>query len=204
MARLLGAGPVAQANREVLALRQSGLFDEAGYLRRYPDVAAGGVDPVLHYVLDGARENRNPCDFFDTAYYLEKNPDVAHAHVNPFLHYCQFGFKEDRSPSADFDAPWYARTHLEEGDAEINPLRHYLEVGRAAGLEIRRVPDPVRDTLLLSGTFDRDYYLRQYPDVLASGLEPIDHYLKYGAKERRNPNAMFDALYYLAKNTDVS
>ena len=66
------------------------------------------------------------------------------------------------------------------------------------------MPDLVRDTLLVSGTFDRDYYLREYPDVLASGLEPIDHYLRYGAKERRNPNPMFDALYYLAKNRDVA
>lgn len=203
MARLMGANPSAQANREVTALRSLGLFDEAGYLLRYPDVAAEGADPVLHYVLKGAAENRNPCDLFDTAYYIEKNPDVAKVPVNPFLHYCQFGFKEGRSPSVAFDGPWYIRTYLGE-EADTNPLRHYLEVGRAAGLEIRRVPDPVRDALLVSGTFDRDYYLLQYPDVLDSGLEAIDHYLAYGAKERRNPNSMFDARYYLAKNSDVA
>jgi CDP-glycerol glycerophosphotransferase (TagB/SpsB family) len=203
MARFLGVNPGAEVNREVVALRSLGLFDEAGYLRRYPDVAAQGTDPVLHYVLNGASESRNPCDLFDTAYYLEKNPDVASTGANPLLHYCLFGFKEGRSPSVEFDAPWYIRTYLDEG-TETNPLRHYLEIGRAAGLEIRRVPDLVRDTLLVSGTFDRDYYLLQYPDVLDSGLEPIDHYLAYGAKERRNPNAIFDARYYIAKNPEVS
>ena len=203
MARIIGANPRAEANREARALRGLGLFDEAGYLLRYPDVAAQGTDPVLHYVLDGVRESRNPCDLFDTAYYLEKNPDVANIGANPFLHYCLFGFKEGRSPSVAFDGPWYVRTYL-DGEADTNPLRHYLETGRAAGLEIRRVPDVVRDALLASGTFDRDYYLLQYPDVLDSGLEPIDHYLKYGARERRNPNAVFDARYYLANNSDVS
>lgn len=38
----------------------SGLFDGGWYLRQYPDVAASGLDPVLHYVRHGEREGRKP------------------------------------------------------------------------------------------------------------------------------------------------
>lgn len=57
-------------------------------------------------------------------------------------------------------------------------------------------------------TFDEQYYLQNNSDVLvavsqgvfASGLA---HYLAFGAKELRNPNAYFDAKYYAAHNPDV-
>ena len=38
----------------------SDLFDARWYLSRYPDVAANGADPALHYVLFGATERRDP------------------------------------------------------------------------------------------------------------------------------------------------
>lgn len=42
------------------ALRRSQLFDEAWYLAHYPDVAASGVEPALHYVKYGMRLGRDP------------------------------------------------------------------------------------------------------------------------------------------------
>lgn len=41
------------------ALRQSGLFDAEDYLRRNPDVAATGADPLRHYLQHGVREGRS-------------------------------------------------------------------------------------------------------------------------------------------------
>ena len=41
--------------------------------------------------------------------------------------------------------------------------------------------------------FDRDWYLRAYPDVAAAGIDPLAHFLGFPA-ERRNPNALFDSL----------
>lgn len=39
--------------------RQVGVyFDAKGYLLKHPDVLASGVNPVLHYVRFGHRENR--------------------------------------------------------------------------------------------------------------------------------------------------
>jgi len=61
----------------------------------------------------------------------------------------------------------------------------------------------VARTLLESGLFDPVFYLKQYPDVAAAGVNPLSHYLAYGATERRKPNPYFDAAYYLQQNPDV-
>lgn len=57
-----------------------------------------------------------------------------------------------------------------------------------------------------SGTkeFDATYYLQQYPDVAASGMDPLTHYEKFGWKEGRNPDPFFNTKYYLNQNPDVA
>jgi hypothetical protein len=54
-----------------------------------------------------------------------------------------------------------------------------------------------------SGLFDRDWYLKNNPDVRKSGLDPILHYLKFGAAEGRHPNPLFDSDWYLQQYPDV-
>lgn len=188
---------------DVEAIEATGLFDRAAYLAKYPDVAAANIDPVIHYLDVGAGEGRSPCDFFDSSYYLERNPDVAAAGLNPLLHFHEFGWRESRHPSADFDVDWYIRTHLGGPDAQLNPLLHYLTSGRAAGLEIRPVENSAVELIRTSGVFDESFYREHYPDVAATGADPIDHYLRYGAAEGRNPSAFFDTRYYLENNQDV-
>jgi hypothetical protein len=45
--------------------------------------------------------------------------------------------------------------------------------------------------------FDAEFYLQKYPDVAAVGVNPLQHYIQYGAKEGRKPHALFDPEYYL-------
>lgn len=45
-------------------LREAGAFDAAWYLEEYPDVFQSGMDPVLHYVLHGQYEGRQPSPSF--------------------------------------------------------------------------------------------------------------------------------------------
>ncbi len=56
----------------------------------------------------------------------------------------------------------------------------------------------------LSGFFDPDWYLSRYPDVAASGTEPMHHYVHYGAAEGRDPNRFFDSAWYLTHYPDVA
>ncbi len=83
--------------RQASVIARSGEFDEALYRERYPDVAARGDDPILHYVLLGAEEGRDPSATFSSNYYVERNPDVKQSGVNPLYHYIRFGLKEGRS-----------------------------------------------------------------------------------------------------------
>ncbi len=56
----------------------------------------------------------------------------------------------------------------------------------------------------LSGFFDPDWYLSRYPDVAASGSEPLHHFVHYGAAEGRDPNRFFESAWYLAHYPDVA
>lgn len=56
--------------------------------------------------------------------------------------------------------------------------------------------------ILASGLFDREWYLSQYPDVAEAGVEPVEHYVKFGWREGRNPSARFDTASYLAAYPD--
>lgn len=51
-----------------------------------------------------------------------------------------------------------------------------------------------------SGEFDTAYYLSQYPDVAKSGINPIVHYVYFGASEGRNPNTTFTINEYRKKD----
>jgi lipopolysaccharide biosynthesis protein len=50
-----------------------------------------------------------------------------------------------------------------------------------------------------SGEFDRNFYLRNYPDVAAAGTDPLRHYLEFGFLEGRKPSVDFDTAYYRAQ-----
>ena len=47
-----------QSRRRHKLLQKEGLFDAEEYLRLNPDVAAGGIDPLIHYLLHGLAEGR--------------------------------------------------------------------------------------------------------------------------------------------------
>jgi glycosyltransferase involved in cell wall biosynthesis len=74
-------------------------FDEAYYLRRYPDIARSKIDPAMHFLRHGGFEGRNPRADFDTRHYVSQYPDVKAAKINPFLHYLKVGKAEGRQPS---------------------------------------------------------------------------------------------------------
>jgi hypothetical protein len=44
----------------------------------------------------------------------------------------------------------------------------------------------------------------QYPDVANSGMDPIEHFVRFGAAEKRNPTEFFDIKFYLNRYQDVA
>ena len=54
-----------------------------------------------------------------------------------------------------------------------------------------------------TGLFDPDFYRETYPDVRASGADPIVHFLRVGAREGRMPNPLFDPAFYVRSYPEV-
>jgi hypothetical protein len=54
---------------QVETIRASRLFDADWYVARYPDAAASGLDPVVHYLTVGAVQGHDPNPLFRTVYY---------------------------------------------------------------------------------------------------------------------------------------
>jgi len=75
-------------------------------------------------------------------------------------------------------------------------------------LKIRKIKRPIvsREGFELCRTsdlFDSDWYISQYPDVVASGLDPLAHFLLYGGIEGRDPSEKFSSQWYLNTYPDV-
>jgi glycosyltransferase involved in cell wall biosynthesis len=51
---------------------------------------------------------------------------------------------------------------------------------------------------------DPGWYLERYPDIATADLEPVDHFIRYGAGEKRDPNRFFDSAWYIEHNPDVA
>jgi hypothetical protein len=86
-------GALARDCREI---EHSGFFDPEWYLRTYPEVSATKFDPVVHYLLIGGYEGRNPSERFDSAGYVASYHDVFASGMNPLLHYLRYGRRELR------------------------------------------------------------------------------------------------------------
>ena len=54
-----------------------------------------------------------------------------------------------------------------------------------------------------SGLFDPDWYLQRNMDVAKAGFDPLDHYLRHGGLEGRDPSPLFSSQKYLEQNPDV-
>ncbi|MCW5701024.1 MAG: glycosyltransferase [Bradyrhizobium sp.] len=166
--------PTARQRRDIEAIRSSGLFDALWYLKRYPDVAAVGQDPLLHYVLHGAAEGRDPHPLFDSKWYLEQYPDCCTSQLSPLGHYVLEGVAKGCDPNPLFDTDWYLQTYSSVMASGLNPLKHYWTVGGTREFN----PCPM---------FDNSWYLNHYPDVAKANENALHHFLVFGIKEGRQP-----------------
>lgn len=120
------------------------------------------------------RQLLNPGILFDAAWYAKTY--LENERVDPFRHYMQRGWRLGFRPNPFFDADWYKKQY----DCSGNPLSDYLLRGN-------RNPHPL---------FDASWYVRNYPDVQASRLDPLIHFLHFGRYERRKPHPLFESEWY--------
>lgn len=69
---------------------------------------------------------------------------------------------------------------------------------------VHRAPIHLRQARNPHPLFDTEYYLARYPDVAASGVEPLTHFVAKGGQEGRKPHPLFDTSYYLSQHPDIA
>src|SRR6202008_5041630 len=85
----------------------------------------------------------------------------------------------------------YVSQSPEVRDINIGPLEHYILIGAAEGRSPHRL-------------FDSNFYTKNYPAWISSGLTPLVHYLTVGWKLGYQPNPQFDPGFYLQVHRDVA
>ncbi|WP_374577410.1 hypothetical protein [Phenylobacterium sp.] len=150
--------PARFSDAELAAARTG--FDVRYYLAVNHDVAQSGADPLLHFLVHGWREGRDPSHDFSVADYLTLNPDVAASGVHPFLHYVLQGRAEGRETKV-------ARDFREEALAQLKPFAERLADSRrwARPVELRTAADLIAalasaERRGLHLTFGQDDYSR--------------------------------------------
>lgn len=192
---------------EIVAFGTEG-FDSAFYREQNPDVAAAGIDPLVHYMQFGLAEGRQPnaadrlvevtvtdTDLegpaVDDTFYLADNPDVAEAVESGVLssasaHFQAFGNAEGRSPNALFDTEVYLANNPDVAaavdDGQLTAWDHFDTYGWREG----RNP---------SDWFATPLYLEDNPDVAAADINPLVHFLEYGAEEGRLAQYIGDVFW---------
>jgi GT2 family glycosyltransferase len=56
----------------------------------------------------------------------------------------------------------------------------------------------------VSELFDREWYVDKNPDVKKTGMDPLQHYFRYGAQMGRDPHPLFETKWYLNQKPELT
>lgn len=135
-------------------------FDPHAYLAAYPDVAASGQDPLVHFIAHGLSEGRWAGL---VGVQIPETPDYVWTETYVSPHDI-----ETLAGSGFFDPDWYRRTYGIEND--VDPIEHYLKHGHRLDFN----PGP---------HFNTRRYREIHPDIVT--LCPLLHYVRWGRDEGR-------------------
>lgn len=202
-------------------VKKSSAFDVEWYLCTYKDIKKVGIDPIIHYILYGAKEGRLPSKNFNVKHF---DTDYSGNWCNPVLFYEQFMIDYNLVKlSKFFNSHAYLENNLDVKKAGIDPIYHYLRFGWREGrnttvingrqylfehddlvkkninpiyyFEYLKVEDDCK-VIELSNLFDKNYYISTYK--IPENVDPIKHFLTEGYLLGYQPNSSFDGQeYYL-------
>ena len=193
--RLNRAPQNKEFRKNFVALRNSDLFDSDYYLNRYSDVKNSNQDPLLHYLMFGTKEGRNPSTEFNTKYYLDSNPDVKASGINPLLHYLLHGRKEGRATS-----PHNISDIKREIDENLEKTLLSGDIyAQARSISFRSVVDP--DVTIILPVFNKiEYTLRALAGL---SLQETDYTFEvvladdHSTDQTKDISALIDGLNYI-------
>ena len=193
-------------------------FNGNNYLKKYPDVKQANINPLVHYLKYGKKEEKtDKCDIntqsyqlvkqsklFDYRYYIKQRGEGFHSPHHALLHYLEIGYKKGYNPSKKFNGNNYLKKYPDVKQANINPLVHYLKYGKKE--EKTDKCGKITNEYCIakeSGLYDHEYYMKKCKKGFNSYRQGLLHYLEIGFKKGYNPGPYFDGRNYLKKYPDV-
>ncbi len=159
------------------AIEQSGLFD-ADWYRVQLDAGRTPKDPVVHYLVRGARKGLDPHPLFDSDFYATDLPRFLGETVNPLADYQAIGDEAGKDPCAWVDVDWYRAFHQVAPPPGVTTLREYWETGQFAG----RSPHPL---------FEASWYGARYAGEMTHD-NPVADFIHDGLGKGRVPHRALD------------
>lgn len=156
------------------------LFDVKWYREKY---GIPSIENALKNYVYGGHETRDPHRMFNSAYYRSVVPCEA---VSPLEHYLTMRTGID--PCILFDAEYFSCQYDNlfpgEPKEDVPPFVNYIETSKVCYVD----PHPL---------FSKKYYYDRYGDVRLSGIDPFEHYMSIGYREKRQPHTLLEPDYYL-------
>jgi glycosyltransferase involved in cell wall biosynthesis/GT2 family glycosyltransferase len=171
------------------------MFDPIFYRYLHPELANASEKSLKrHFAKKGWRAGNDPSPMFNVALYLETNPDVAASNRNPFDHYMKSGKDEGR---LIFLSAWGRETKVRLTATDIAKCEHLIDADfiRSQAPQIAELSDQaVSAWFLMEGwrvlvdpslRFSTQRYLEDNNDVVTAEVNPLLHYVYFGADEGR-------------------
>lgn len=166
-------------------------FDRRFYLAKYADVAAAGVDPLQHYLIDGWREGRDPSPQFSTRFYVAEHLKTD-ADLCPLVHYVNEG-RAASLPISESDAyQRYLATRDKVWSAEL------LELMTMAGIDTGLFAEASFNRFVPMLFSAGDYKARKGIVEDLSFTELLVRYLAFDFPRGMAPGPLFDEAHYVA------
>ena len=89
---------------------------------------------------------------------------------------------------------WHIQYALATAELATSRSKSQEEKNSVHPPRILQPAEPDLEELAASGIFDGAWYLLQNSDVCQAGLDPWDHFSRFGWHEGRHPNRYFDLL----------
>jgi hypothetical protein len=180
-------------------------FDPDFYRTTYGDLPAD-ISPLWHYRVQGWQEGRDPAPWFSSDGYLSDHPDLAAAGVEPFLHFLTRGAREGRAVRPSRHGPAFLGSRQWAGTWCFEAFGAAPTASGGVALTPARAPAMPLDeqSAVVGQAFDAAFYLAVNPDIAASGIDPLHHFLMTGWLEGRDPTARFSVRDYLELHPDVA
>lgn len=143
-----------------------------------------GQPGLTHALISGARHalaiiRIARSRLFDADWYRAQSGPAVPGWMTPLWHYVCYGRSLD--PSPHFDSAWYVAQRPQAAPDKQVPFYDYLKFGGRC--DPNRSRDPNRG-------FSNWWYLRRYPDVRRSGMAPLEHYVRVGRAQGRDPRPL--------------